>query len=264
MSALREQFDLEADAIPALGDIDAALAQVAKEHRTWRRVGVAALATAAAVALLALGVRPLLSNHDPAVGPATTSTPSPSAPTPTPVITRQSFALAASLSAAVPLDWDKRLYDGGVDFQSPDGPGISLVMDPAPFGADKPTTLTAESFARWIASRPYLIPTQAVPVTVSGHPAWQVDVRLLDSAKATSTCLPSTPDCVQMVKLPNPDLPTGIAHTQVGRMIFVQYPGRIVWLYEWDGGGATADDLPGVLAVLKPVYDSIQLGPITS
>jgi len=78
MSPLREQFDIEADAIPALGDIDAALAQVAKEHRTWRRVGLAAVAAVAAVALL-VGVRPLLGSHNPAVGPTTTVTPTPTA-----------------------------------------------------------------------------------------------------------------------------------------------------------------------------------------
>ena len=38
MSSLREQFNAEAHAVPALGDIDAALAQVAKERRRLRRV----------------------------------------------------------------------------------------------------------------------------------------------------------------------------------------------------------------------------------
>jgi hypothetical protein len=232
---------------------------------TSRRHRAVAGLLVAAVVLGVLAVGATLLRRDtsstPPAAPAVSATPT---PTPTSVTDRQTFALAASLSAAVPPDWDKRVYDGGVDFQSPEGPGISLVMDPTPFGVDKPARLTAESFARWIASRPYLTPTQAVPVTVSGHPAWQVDVRLLDSAKATSTCQPSIPDCVQMVKMPFTDRPTGIGHAQVGRMIFVQYPGRIVWLYQWDAGEATADDLPGVLAVLKPVYDSIQLGPITS
>ena len=96
MSSLREQFDVEADAIPALGDIDAALAHVARERRTWRRVGLAALAAAAAVVLLVLGVRPLLSNHDPAVGPTTTVSPTPTASSP-PVVRRRPEGLRVAI-----------------------------------------------------------------------------------------------------------------------------------------------------------------------
>ena len=221
----------------------------------------AVLVAAAVVAVLVVGVFTLSSG----TSSAPPVSPHPTSPTATPADTRNTYNFAAALSAVVPGSWDTRLYDGGVDFQSVDGPGISLVMDPTPFGSGTPKTLTAETFARWIASRPYLRPTQAIPITVSGHPAWQVDVRLLDSVAATSLCLPDTRDCIQMVKLPFTALPTGIAHAQVGRMIFVQYPtGRIVWLYEWDGGGNTAGNLPGVLSVLKPVFDSIRLGPLTS
>lgn len=185
-------------------------------------------------------------------------------PIPTPTVARQNYSFPATLSAAVPYYWAERVYNGGVDFQSPEGPGVSIVMDQTPFGADKPKDLTAESFAQWLACRPYLTSTQAVATTVSGYPAWQVDVRLLDSATATSVRQPSIPDCIQMVKMPFAETPTGISHGQVGHMIFLQYPaGRIVWVYEWDAGDVTADNLPGVLAVLEPVFESIQLGPIT-
>jgi hypothetical protein len=228
-----------------------------------QRAGAGLLVAAVVIGIIAIGLM--------ALRPATQSAP-PVAPvpptvsaTPAPTVDTQKYSFPATLSAAVPASWDKRVYSGGVDFQSPSGPGITLIMDPTPFGAGKPKDLTAESFAQWLASRPYLESTQVVATRVSGYPAWQVDVRLLDSAAATSVCQPDIPDCVLMVKMPFTETPTGIAHAQVGRMIFVQYPaGRIVWVYEWDAGEATADNLPGVLAVLKPVFDSIQLGPITS
>ena len=95
MSSLREQFDVEADAISALGDIDAALAHVARKRRTWLRAGLATFAAAAALALLALGVRPLLSNHDPAVGPTTTQTPSAPTLTPTPTVPPSPLSVGA-------------------------------------------------------------------------------------------------------------------------------------------------------------------------
>jgi hypothetical protein len=227
-----------------------------------QRAGAGLLVAAVIVGIIVIGVM--------ALRPGTTAAP-PVAPgqptvsaTPTPTLDRQNYAFPAALSAAVPASWDKRVYSGGVDFQSPKGPGITLIMDPTPFGAGKPKDLTAESFAQWLASRPYLESTQVVATRVSGYPAWQVDVRLLDSATATSVCQPSIPDCIQMVKMPFAETPTGISHGQVGRMLFVQYPaGRIVWVYEWDAGEATADNLPGVLGVLQPVFESIQLGPIT-
>ena len=229
-------------------------------HVSRRGRTAAVLVAAVVVAVLVVGAFTLASGTSSAPPVA----PHPTSPTATPADTRKAYNFAATLSAVVPGSWDTRVYDGGVDFQSVDGPGISLVVDPTPFGAGKPKTLTAETFARWIASRPYLRPTQVIPITVSGHPAWQVDVRLLDSVAATSGCTPGMTECIQMVKMPFVELPTGIGHAQVGRMIFVQYPaGRIVWLYEWDGGGSTADNLPGVLTVLKPVFDSIRLGPLT-
>jgi len=224
-----------------------------------RRTVTGVVAAAAVVGALAVGVvvlKPSTSSAPP-VAPATSAS-----PTPLPQNILRTTELPAAVAAVVPRDWDVREYVGGVDFQSPDGPGVSLVMDPTPFGAGKPTTLTAESFARWVASRPYLTPTTAVPVTVSGYPSWQVDVRLKDSATATEVCQPVILDCIQMIKMPFTDRPTGIANAQVGRMIFVQYPGRILWFYQWDGGGDTADDLPGVVGVLKPVVDTLRLGPI--
>jgi hypothetical protein len=229
-------------------------------HVSRRGRTATALVAAAVVALLVVGAFTLSSGTSSA--PPVSS--HPTSPTATPADARNTYNFAAALSAIVPESWDTRVYDGGVDFQSVDGPGISLVMDPTPFGSGKPKTLTAETFARWIASRPYLRPTHAIPITVSGYAAWQVDVRLLDSVAAQSVCQPDILECIQMVKMPFSTLPTGIAHAQVGRMIFVQYPaGRIVWLYEWDGGGNTAGNLPGVLSVLKPVFDSIRLGPLT-
>jgi hypothetical protein len=232
-------------------------------HQSRRRRTAAVLVVAVVVGLMVFGAMSLSPSRSSAPPAGNSDGPSVSQ-TANAVEPAQTFYLPATVSAVVPASWDTRSYSGGVDFQSKDGPGISLVMDPTPFGTGKPKTLTAETFARWIESRPYLQPTQAVPITVSGQPAWQVDVRLRDSAAAKSLCQPDITECIQMVKMPFTDLPTGIAHAQVGRMIFVQYPGRILWLYEWDGGGSTADNLRGVLSVLKPVFDSINLGPLHS
>ncbi len=151
-----------------------------------------------------------------------------------------------------------------VDVVSSTGPGLSVVMDPEgskPVEGRKPDPAagsTAQSIATWLADRPYLETTSVVTTTVSGLPAWQVDVRLRDSATATATCQPSIADCIPMVLLPFGVNATGIGHAQVGRMIFVQASAdRVVWVYAWDGGGDSADDLDAVLAVMQPVIDSI-------
>jgi hypothetical protein len=71
-SSLREQFDVEANGVPALGDIDAALAQVAMERRRWRLGGLAAVAAIAAVALVvwASGVTTRTSDSRPVTSPS--------------------------------------------------------------------------------------------------------------------------------------------------------------------------------------------------
>jgi len=74
MSSLREQFNAEAHAVPALGDIDAALAQVAKERRRLRRVGTAAVAAVVLIGWLV--TRPEVGATPP---PASTFTPTPTA-----------------------------------------------------------------------------------------------------------------------------------------------------------------------------------------
>ena len=51
MTTLREAFEREAQGIPALGDIDAAIGTVEREHRRWRWAGVS-VAAAAAIALV--------------------------------------------------------------------------------------------------------------------------------------------------------------------------------------------------------------------
>jgi hypothetical protein len=81
-TSLREQFDIDAQPIPALGDIDAALAQVATERRRARRLALASVAAAAAVVVVVSGVatrrgetRPVA----PTVAPAVSASPSESA-----------------------------------------------------------------------------------------------------------------------------------------------------------------------------------------
>jgi len=121
---------------------------------------------------------------------------------------------------------------------------------------------TAEELAGWLAARPYLRRTAASRTLVADLPAYAVDVELRPGAEATATCQPDIADCVPMVLLPFGDNATGIAHGQVGRMVFVDLPGGTTALvYLWDGGGATAGDLAAIVDELQPVVDSIRFEP---
>ena len=176
----------------------------------------------------------------------------------------------ATLPAGVDIKGQIESTDRGrvaldVDVVSSTGAGLSVVMDPEGSkpvegrNPDPTAGTTAESMATWLASQAYLDPTAAVTTTVSGLPAWQVDVRLRDDAPATSTCQPSIGECIPMVLLPFGTNATGIAHGQVGRMIFVQAAAdRVIWVYSWDGGGDSANDLNAVLALTQPIIDSIE------
>ena len=100
MSSLREKFDVEAHAVPALGDVEVALAQVARERRRLRRVGLAAVAAVAAAAAMILGGSGLVTRTSDR-HPATTSSVAPSSASALPSPSATSTRLSARVEAVV-------------------------------------------------------------------------------------------------------------------------------------------------------------------
>jgi hypothetical protein len=202
-----------------------------------------------------------------AVRPHASAPASPPTSSATDATVHTSFALAVPFTADVPKSWTQAGHPGiSTIIASPGGPYVGVGIDPTPIAghttkgapADPvPAKLTAQSLADWVAKRPYLQPTNVVATTLSGLPAWRVDVRLKDTASATATCDYNTDSCVPMIALPTLKLPLGPSHGAVGRIFFVQMPnGRIVGV---NVSGAGADNLDGLLAATQPVIDSIQL-----
>ena len=178
----------------------------------------------------------------------------------------RAFALAVPFTADLPDGW----WEGGhpgvtATLNSPTTPFVEVVIDPHPIrvvgaagGAADPTpvSLSAQSLAGWMANLPYLEPTSVVPTTLSGLPAWQVDIRLRVAATATQQCDNGSEGCMPMIRVPSVALPLGPSHGGVARVIFVAMPdGRIVGVV---ASGAAADNLTGLLADTQPILDSIK------
>ncbi len=109
---------------------------------------------------------------------------------------RYLLPLEVPFTASVPAGWTPQVSistptaDASVSSRSSrnDTDGwahVGFEMNPRKYvrGADDPistTPSTAQDLACWVASQPYLAPTEAVSTTVGGLPAWQVDVQLKD------------------------------------------------------------------------------------
>lgn len=170
-----------------------------------------------------------------------------------------SFALTVPFTAVVPTGWSTEFVGNALAaIESPAGPYVEVVVDPVPVptaSSPAPKTLTAQSFAAWIAARPELEPTKVVATTVSGLRAWQVDLKLRAGAALTASCEGGA-DCVPLVRVAGVPGPLGLAVDGSGRAIVVQLPnGHLIGIAE----GVTNSTVPlsVILSAVQPVIHSI-------
>ncbi len=246
----RSAADALRDATRQDVDVRAGLAQM--RRRNTRRIGVyVAVATAAAV-ILGLAVLTWTTWHPRASAPITNQ----------PTVVRTSFPLAVPFVAVRPDGWTQIVKrDVLVVLNSPNGPFLAVFIDATPLptaGSPAPTTLTARSFAGWIAARQELVPTTVVQTKLAGLPAWQVDVKLRAGVPATATCDGVTDKCLPLFRVAGITDPLGVVPGSAGRVYVVQLSnGRVLFVA---AGGSTRNRLPEVLAAVQPIIDSLSFG----
>jgi hypothetical protein len=162
-------------------------------------------------------------------------------------------------TAVVPTGWSTELVGNALAaIESPAGPYVEVVVDPVPVPtatSPAPKTLTAQSFATWIAARPELEPTKVVATTVAGMRAWQVDLKLRAGAALTASC-EGGGDCLPLVQVAGVSGPLGLGVGGTGRAIVVQLPnGHLIGIAE--GTTNSTDPLSAILTAGQPVIHSI-------
>ena len=183
---------------------------------------------------------------------------------------RYLLPLEVPFTASVPAGWDasgvNTFTDRGrvgvvAEFRN-DTDGwahVGFEMNPRKYvrGADDPISITpstAQDLAFWVASKPYLAPTEAVSTTVGGLPAWQVDVQLKDGVKTgwEDRCKRM---CIPMIGYPDTLNYLGLVENEGPfRWIFVQAPDGKVVNITIDGRGV---DFKTLLDRTQPIIDGL-------
>ena len=150
-----------------------------------------------------------------------------------------------------------RLGDGGLVFD-----GISIYRHPVAGPPDGgPTQVpsvgtNARDLADWLSTRPQLIATKPISVTLFGRPAYRLDFRLSPSAGVLCG-LP----CVNLLN--NGDEPMsyqyGILGTWQVRAFLVDAPDGTTVLISVDD--ADGNDLDAMIARARPILDSLEFVP---
>ncbi|GAA1975394.1 hypothetical protein GCM10009798_40830 [Nocardioides panacihumi] len=129
-------------------------------------------------------------------------------------------------------------------FVREDDGGITIFENAIPVrdraGHRDPTAGTdAQSMARWLANRPFLVDTHIVPVTVGGRPGWRVESRVVGKLDGRST----TTRIIPMGRV----LRTANGFAQYGPgshgdMTFVDVPGAgVTAIWSWNSDAPAPD-----------------------
>jgi hypothetical protein len=249
---------------------------------TRRRRSTVVLAVAVAMLVVALGWRAVAglgpSDITPS-GPA--QTPTSSSPAGSRVMTHNPVAcdlvlrctgpdayqlrIDVPVSYTLPLStWELGTYTATTADFAPNeyGYGVSVMENAKPaMNSSRPQVdpsggTTAESIARWLAARPFLVSSPVTQTTLSRLPAWQVDVRLKPDQHTITHCGYNAQDAC---------LPLMLMDISGSRTVGIWGDGQIRWTFvDLPNGGTTAvwtwnfDNNPHGFAPGQPLIDSIR------
>jgi hypothetical protein len=161
---------------------------------------------------------------------------------------RNAYALHITIEFTfiLPNGWTSRDH-GGSDadfFSAQRGYGVSVAEDLAPAGMG--SGVTAESVARWLAARPFLVSSAVTRTSLVGKDggivphrltAWQVDVHLKPDQQAGGHCLPDgSQPCVPLLLTEQRGFRSeGMWGNEWIRWIFLDLPdGQPAAVFIWD------------------------------
>jgi hypothetical protein len=251
---------------------------------TRRRRSTVVMAVAVAVLVVALGWRAVAGlgpsgitplGPTPTPTPTTSSAPGSRVMTPNPVacdlVLRCTGPDAYQLRLKVPVSytlpppaWALGTYTATTaDFEPNEyGYGVSVMENAKPaLSSSRPQVdpsggTTAQTMARWLAARPFLLSSPVTQTTLSGLPAWQVDVRLKPGQRTIAHCGYYAQDAC---------LPLMLMDISGSHTVGIWGDGRIRWTFvDLPTGGTTAvwtwnfDNNPHGFAPGQPLIDSIR------